>query len=1110
MGIATLGTTKTGGGISGIGKSKVATKKATDLTSLEGLRLAGEQAGYGKEVSKILDQKPKLSILQRLSKGLSAFNPAEAILTGVEEESPIAGIAKYGTGIAKGLGSALTGRDYEGERRYFSDVAEKLGVENGIAKFGIGFVGDVLLDPTTYFGGAIARGIGATAKVGSKIALKGVAKVAPETAVGLKMVGEGLQDALGRAFQYGYKSSKGATDDVLKFLSKEQTAKLELASSNLNRLGTGTLSKGQQEELALKMIAGKRAEFAAREAGKSSEEIAQLARQAATSTDPVVKKTIEEQIARSKKFAEGVTDNPYETYFPFIKKDKLTMFLNETKGIKVGSEGYRKQFRNLMTNEAMELDPAKAFFTRESQITTDKMTREFLKGFVSKYGKSFANEAEAKVAGFVPVYEKGLDSGLGFYKGVFNPAEDILKQIELQGFRGTIVKPQTLEQSFTKVGRAIQIAEESGLKVSKLMRARTAGGKATLGGIEKSGSVRIKAFTSDVISHELGHSFDVSLSKVINTKRIYQQELGKVVEFTKLGGSQSYRNSAVERFAEFTDLYIHNPGKAKELAPTFAGYFENELLPNQKIGDLVSKLSDFYKKVDSLPNIKSPLKELDSGNYLETTIRKAFPKKEYIGVTKNTPLGFIGEFDAKLIRDSISPEFQTINMLAKATGFDAVTSLFKRSVTGLFAPFHVRNYMSGLIQNYEVLGAAAFNPKNIAVGQKIAYLMGKGEMPSGTIELAGKTFKFKDIMKQFVDRFSGDTFYNNDFMMAIDKGVELKQVAKIFGKQRIKETIKTVGLGQEAIPFKIARGIGQFIEHQQKATAYITGLSQGKTVQEALKLAEKAGFDYRALTRFESQIMRRIIPFYSFTRKNIELQLRTLGENPQRINQVLRFFGSMGDSISEEEKLALPDFIKESIGIKLEDTPEGLKQYVSSFGTPIEAFTQLFGSNPILRAISTMNPILKVPIEIGIGKDSFRQRDLKDVYNANEYKLAPQIIKDLLDIKEVPKDILKKNEKTGKLDKTGERMTYVADPVRLLIARSLFTSRGVSYLDQVFSNDLKGFIKVLKTTTGVKPQQVDIEQQKYFKEKEQKREIEDLLIRTGEVRKFERIYTPKD
>src|SRR3990167_2643780 len=682
MALADLAKPKTGTGLRGLAGLAAKPSIKADSSTIEGLRTEAEKAGLGAQARTITEDTGKLSFLQRLGKGLGAFNPAEALLT-AQEKGIGSGLAKYVTGIAKGVGSTITGRDIEGERRTFADVAEKLGVENGILKFGIGFVGDVLLDPTTYFGGAIAKGLGIVGKGAGGLALKGVGKVSPQIKTGLELVGTGLQDALGKAFVYGYKATKGATEDVLTFLSKSQQAKLGLAASNLDRLGTGVLTQAQREELALKMIAGKRAEFVAREAGKSAEEITQLARQAAESTDPVVKQAIEEQITRSKKFAEGITENPYETYFPFIKKDKLQKFLNETAGIKVGSEGYRKQFKNLLTNENMELDPAKAFFTRESQIVSDKITRDFLSGFVGKYGKpltAFKTSDEALAEGFHLIKEKGI-----------------------------------------------------------------------------------------------------------------------------------------------------------------------------------------------------------------------FGKE----------LGYIGEFDAKLIRDSITPEFQTVNMLAKATGFDALTSLFKRSVTGLFAPFHVRNFVSGQIQNFETLGVGALNPKNIAIGQKIAYLMGKGEkIPEGTIELGGKTMKFSQVMKSFVDRFSGDTFYNADFALALDSGAELKQMAGILSKQRLKETVKTVGLGTEAVPFKIGRAIGQYIEHQQKATAYITALGQGKAIKEALQLAENAGFDYRALTSFESQIMRRIIPFYTFTRKNIGLQLRTLGENPQRINQVIRFFSNVASAggLTDEER----------------------------------------------------------------------------------------------------------------------------------------------------------------------------------------------------------------
>lgn len=881
----TSGLSALSSGLSGLSSKSPTTKKA-NLSTLAGLSQKATELGYGDDVAKIMPE-PKLSMLQRLGKGLGAFNPAEAILTGTEKGIG-QGALEYVKDVGKGLGSALTGKDYEPTRRTFSDVASKLGVENKIAKFGIGFVGDVLLDPSTYFGGAIARGLTTGVKAGSKLALKGVGKVAPEVEQGISLIGTGLQDAVGRAIQYGYKSTKGAKEDVMTFLSRQQKAKLGLAASNLDRLGTGTLSKAQQEELALKLIAGKRAEFTAREAGKTVEEAGKIAQETAKSSDPIVQKVIEEQSARSKGFASDINiDNPYETYFPFIKTDKVQNFLKGTEGIKVGSKDYTKQFKNLLTNENIEKDPAKAFFTNESKIVSDKMTADFLKGYVSKYGKpltEFATTDDAIKAGYQLIKDKGL-----------------------------------------------------------------------------------------------------------------------------------------------------------------------------------------------------------------------FGKE----------LGFVNKFDADLIRNSLNADYPTINMLAKATAFDAVTSLFKRSVTGLFAPFHVRNYMSGMIQNFEVLGKDALNPKNIMVGQKIALNLARNKkFPNDLITLGGKTTKMSQIMKPFAERFSGDTFYNNDFLQAVKSGSELKQVQGAFSKEALKTTAKTLGLGTEATPFKVARAIGQFIEHQQKATAYVTALGQGKSIPEALTLAERAGFDYRALTKFESQIMRRIIPFYSFTRKNIELQLRTLGENPQRINQVLSFFRNLGEPISEDEKKNLPAFIRESIGIKLQDAPDGLKRYISSFGTPIEAFTSLFGSNPVLRAISMMNPLLKAPIEIGIGKDSFRQRDLKDVYTANEYKNAPQVLKDLLDIHEVKKDILVKN-KVGKLVKTGERMEYQADPVKLLIARSLFTSRGVSYLDQVFGGDLQGFTKFMKTTTGFKPQEVNLEVVKAMQEKEQKRALEDLLTKRGDVRQFKSVYEPK-
>jgi len=229
-----------------------------------------------------------------------------------------------------------------------------------------------------------------------------------------------------------------------------------------------------------------------------------------------------------------------------------------------------------------------------------------------------------------------------YFKDDPDTAAEILSQLALQQ---TSHKPQLLEQSLVKVGQAIQYAEEVGLKV-KRFRMPSALGRATLGGIKKlGGKVDLKAFTSDVIAHELGHAFDVTigsklknvfgavrdvdirLSSAVNKRRVYQKELTAIQDYRGMGGSEKYKSKAVERFAEFIDQYIHDPKMAKKLAPNWTAHFEAEILPKQRIKELVEKLGKFFHKVDKLPNIMTPLTELDDANYLVTAIRKAFPKR---------------------------------------------------------------------------------------------------------------------------------------------------------------------------------------------------------------------------------------------------------------------------------------------------------------------------------------------------------------------------------------------------------------------------------------------------------------------------------------------------
>jgi hypothetical protein len=519
---------------------------------------------------------------------------------------------------------------------------------------------------------------------------------------------------------------------------------------------------------------------------------------------------------------------------------------------------------------------------------------------------------------------------------------------------------------------------------------------------------------------------------------------------------------------------------------------QSKLISDKVYGEHLTSVVKHYGK---------PLKEFADSGVAEAAGFRMLRDK---GGTLGKEVGWVTKEDHKFLQTMMNPgeEYKALDTFAKATGFDAVTNLFKRSVTGLFAPFHVRNYVSGMIQGYETVGNRIFSPTAISQSHNIASAVAMNRKLHGKLFAGGTEYSLEQIKELLVTRFGL-------VQGMATEGFSKKLVArpKLLSGKSIKKSLVNP-LGQESIVFRSTRGVTSYTELQNKANIMVASLLNGDDIQKALKLAERGAFDYRAMTAFESKVLRRIIPFYSFTRKNIELQARTAVNNPERIANVFKFVRELGDSIggtmTAEEKESLPDYMKQAFNIKTGEDEFGQLEVTSQLGTPIEQFTQLFSGNPVLNSISQMNPILKVPLELGFGKDSFREKDIKLTYNAKEYSAAPQFIKNFLKIQEQQKPIYK----DGKLTKQ-TKTQYAADPERLLFMRSLFTSRGVTYLDQIFDGDLSKTSKWLKSLTGVKPTIVDEETTRFFREDEQKTKLEDLLQRRDRLSQFQNSYVSK-
>ena len=75
--------------------------------------------------------------------------------------------------------------------------------------------------------------------------------------------------------------------------------------------------------------------------------------------------------------------------------------------------------------------------------------------------------------------------------------------------------------------------------------------------------------------------------------------------------------------------------------------------------------------------------------------------------------------------------------------------------------------------------------------------------------------------------------------------------------------------------------------------------------------------------------------------------------------------------------------------------------------------------------------------------------------------------------------------------------------------RNLPTTRLFSYLYEITRTDTTPTAKTFNLTTGVKPKPIDLETVKYFRDRDKMRELEDLLIKTGVIKRFENTYVPK-
>lgn len=455
--------------------------------------------------------------------------------------------------------------------------------------------------------------------------------------------------------------------------------------------------------------------------------------------------------------------------------------------------------------------------------------------------------------------------------------------------------------------------------------------------------------------------------------------------------------------------------------------------------------------------------------------------------------------------------------------FDKAQGLWKASVTSIFPAFHGRNAISNVFLNYLDIGSASLNPmkhgiattmlndNRVAVKLEREILKGGDAAKVAKSQLDnilnktiltddfGKKWTFGAIRKEIKDR---RVAFGDEFTGFLDiRDTVSDRLSRIRGaKTSVGSKLRPVNpFSQQNVAFRAGRKVGNVIEQQARILNFITNLERTGDVVTAAERTKQFLFDYTNLSDFEKNVLRRLIPFYTFTRKNLELQVTQLAKQPGKLATQAKLFanvskGMSGSSLTEDETKLLPAFLQEGLGIVY--ARKGNKvTLINSLGLPIEQIFSNLKPNAIL---GSMSPIIAVPLQTAIGKHFFFDRELKDVNDATAFKRAPQFIKDYIGF-------------TVRKNQDGSERYIALNPTRMFIINNIPpSSRVVSVIGQLEAQNVSGKLKILRQLTGLKPYGEDLDRQQQILEKNKIRELQDLLDTAGIAPIFHRSFIPKN
>jgi hypothetical protein len=312
--------------------------------------------------------------------------------------------------------------------------------------------------------------------------------------------------------------------------------------------------------------------------------------------------------------------------------------------------------------------------------------------------------------------------------------------------------------------------------------------------------------------------------------------------------------------------------------------------------------------------------------------------------------------------------------------FDRVQGTWKFLATQVNPGFHVRN-LSGDTMNAFLAQPAPRLARSMGQSAQALRLMSRQERQLSRV--------LRDDPRSLVDRTLGQA------LDPAGRGIKVKGGERLSYEQLVREAEEAGAVRSGFVGGELhdllsdtskavsqagsrKRRVGRWLQNREdwaRLATFIGARKKGLDPEAAAARAAKFHFDYRELSEFERRIMRRIMPFYTFTARNVPLQMQSLITRPGKFAQYQKlrenFAETFGINLPEFEG-NLPEYEQRAAGLPIKWKGQEFTLSLGPSGLPLTDLNEIptsldpskAGDEWLSKAMSMVTPAIKAPVEL--------------------------------------------------------------------------------------------------------------------------------------------------